>query len=629
MYELLTGSEPFAGETSGEMLTALLCDEPRPLSYFVAGLPARLQEIVSRALAKDLNLRYQTARDLGDNLKQLKSDLEFAARTGSRPEGDDDILMKLLGARATDAAPPTFDTRAESLAPPTDSRATRPFTAALPPRIRESSGRVLAMAALLLIFLLLGWQQFATRPGAGNEKINLVAVLPFVDENGDPQTGYLSESLTESVIDSLSQLPGLAVMASSTVAGYKDRGLDPRQAGQDLKAAAVVIGYLSQQGDQVMVRTELIRTRDGARLWGASYPVPPAGTLTLQRTITRELAGVLKLRLNGDEYLQIDKRHTQNSEAYKHYMTGNLLWKKRDRESIQKAIRFFQQAIDKDQDYALAHVGLADAYSTLGSYRLRPPEEVLPEARKAVEKALEIDPRLAEARASKGKILTDFDWNWTEAEREFRLAISLQPNYANAHHWYSTLLANLGRFDEAIAEVYRAQELDFLSPATNTQVGSILYRARRYDEAIAALRQTLDLEPDFLAARLYLSLCYLMQRRFDEALAECNRASAGAPDSPEVMAMFGLINGQAGRRDQARRYLDKLKEKSRSDFVPASCFSAVYAGLGEMDSVFEWLEKCFEERSPAIRGLKTDPIYDLVRPDARFDGLLQRAGFAQ
>jgi len=256
------------------------------------------------------------------------------------------------------------------------------------------------------------------------------------------------------------------------------------------------------------------------------------------------------------------------------------------------------------------------------------PGVALPMAREAAEQALSLDQSLAEAHASMGKILTDYDWNWDQAESEFHLAIKLKPNYANAHHWYSTLLAHLGRFDEAVSEANRALDLDYFSPVTGTQVGQVLYRARRYDQATAVLRKTLDLEPNFSTARYYLGLCYLMQGKNDDAIAEFQRARSIVPEGPGFIGALGRAYGQAGQRDQARRCLAELNEVANRRYMAPFNRANIHAGLGEFDQAFKWLEKGFDERDPSIRGLKTDPQYDILRSDPRFAALLRRAGLA-
>ncbi|HVF89258.1 MAG TPA: tetratricopeptide repeat protein, partial [Blastocatellia bacterium] len=321
--------------------------------------------------------------------------------------------------------------------------------------------------------------------------------------------------------------------------------------------------------------------------------------------------------------------YTADAEAYQLFLIGRYHWNKRSGEGIRKSIEFFRQAIDRDPEYALAYVGLTDAYATLGSYRLAPPREVLPLAEEAASRALQLDEHLAEAHASMGKLLTDYSWDWPRAEKEFQLAIELKPNYANTHQWYAMLLANMGRFDEAIGEANRALELDYFSPVTSTQLGNVLYRARQYDQAITVLRKTLDLEPNFLSARAYLGLCYLLRGSHDEALAEFRKGRDTAPNSPDFVTLLGYAYARTGQRDRALRYEKELKEMAGQTYVSPASFACLYAAMGEIDTAFKWMEWSFEERTPSIRGLKTDPLNDLLRTDPRYDSLLRRAGLGR
>jgi TolB-like protein/Flp pilus assembly protein TadD len=440
---------------------------------------------------------------------------------------------------------------------------------------------------------------------------------------------YLPDGITENLINSLTQLPSLRrVMSRSVAFTYKGREVDPRQAGQALQVRAVVTGRVQRLGDRLVINVELVDAATGAQLWGERYQRQFADLLTVQEEIAREIAEALRLRLSGDEQRQLARRYTQNNEAYQLYLEGRYHWNKRTGEGMRKSVESYKQAIEKDGDFALAYVGLADAYATLGSYHIMQPRDVLPLAREAAAKALSIDEGLAEAHASMGKILTDYYGDWAQAEREFQRAIDLKPNYPNSHHWYSNLLANLGRFDEAVGEANRALELDYFSPVTGTQVGNVLYQARRYDQAIAALRRTLGLEPNFAPAHYYLGLCYLMQERRDEAAAEFEKALAIAPNTPDFIALLGYTSAVAGRSDQARRRLEELNEVARRRYVPPLNYAAIHVGLGERDQAFKLLENCSEECAPWLRGLKTDPLFDGLRADPRFAGLMRRAGLA-
>ncbi len=617
MYELLTGRAPFEGKTTSDVLVALLSTEPRPLASYVSKLPEALQEIGARALAKPVEERYQTAREFGDDLKRLKEELEFAAKLKGRTGSPDDILRMTVGSATAAADQTTVVTR------PVVAPATSRLTVLRGLRLRYGKGLALAALALALIAAAPWRQWLAPRHAA----IDSVAVLPFTNVGADPQMEYLPDGITENLINSLTQLPSLRrVMSRSVVFTYKGREVDPRQVGQALQVRAIVTGRVQRLGERLVIHVELVDAATGAQLWGERYQRPFADLLTVQEEIAREIAEALRLRLSGDEQRQLAKRYTQNNEAYQLYLEGRYHWNKRTSEGMRKSVESYKQAIDKDSDFALAYVGLADAYATLGSYHVMQSRDVLPLAREAAAKALGIDEGLAEAHASMGKILTDYYGDWAQAEREFQRAIDLKPNYPNSHHWYSTLLARLGRFDEAVGEANRALELDYFSPVTGTQVGNVLYRARRYDQAIAALRKPLDLEPNFAPAHYYLGLCYLMQERRHEAAAEFEKALAIAPNVPDFIALLGYTNAVAGRRDQAQRRLEELNEVAKRRYVPPLSYATIYVGLGERDLAFKVLEKCDEECAPSLRGLKTDPLFDALRADPRFARLMRRAG---
>ncbi|MEP7336421.1 MAG: protein kinase [Acidobacteriota bacterium] len=636
MYELLTGHAPFEGETTADVLAALISGEPRPLTRYIAYLPTELQQITGRALSKTIAERYQTAREMGDDLKRLKEDLEFAARLHGHAGSKDDILAMTVGATISATEQTTFAThqiagQLEAAARPTlatrrvGTLATSGFDV-----LRGWLGHHRKAAALIVLALVVAaaaayWRQnFVPRGKA----IDSVAVMPFINVGSDPQMEYLPDGITESLISSLTKLSSLRVMSRGAVFSYKGRDVDPRQVGAAFKVQAIVTGRVQRQGDWLVIRVELADATSGAHLWGDLFQRPFADLLKMQEEIAREIADALRLRLSGSQQRQIAKRYTQSAEAYQLYFKGLYQWNKRSADGMRRSEEFFRQAIEKDPSFALAYVGLADAYSTLGSYHIRPPREVLPLARQSAEQALIIDPQLAEANASLGKIMTDYYWDWSRAESELRRALELNPNYANARRWYAVLLASLGRFDESVSEARRAVELD-LSPVASTELGNVLYRARRYDEAIAVLRQTLDLEPNFLSARAFLAICYSMQGRHEEALAESQKTLAAAPNFPDFVGLVGSVYGRAGQRDQALRYLRELLAMSKRVYVSPSPIVAIYTSIGETDAAIEWLEKCYVERAATMRVLKTDPSCDPLRRDARFDSLLRRVGFAQ
>src|SRR5262249_34613802 len=466
MYELLTGRAPFEGKTTSDVLVALLSTEPRRLASYVSKLPHALQEIGARALAKSVEERYQTAREVGDDLKRLKEDLEFAAKLKGRTGSPDDVLRMTVGSATAAADQTTVVTR------PVIAPATSRLTVLRGLRLRYGKGLALAALALALALIAAApWRQWLAPRHAA---VDSGAVVPFAHVGAGPQIEYLPDGMTANLLTRLTRMPSLRrVMSRSVVFTYKGREVDPRQVGQALQVRAVVTGRVQRLGDRLVIHVELVDAATGAQLWGERYQRPFADLLTVQEEIAREIAEALRLRLSGDEQRQLAKPYTQNNEAYQLYLEGRYHWNKRTSEGMRKSVESYKQAIEKDSDFALAYVGLADAYATLGSYHVMQFRDVLPLAREAAAKALSIDEGLAEAHASMGKILTDYYGDWAQAEREFQRAIDLKPNYPNSHHWYSTLLARLGRFDEAVGEANRALELDYFSPVTGTQVGNV------------------------------------------------------------------------------------------------------------------------------------------------------------
>jgi tetratricopeptide (TPR) repeat protein len=428
------------------------------------------------------------------------------------------------------------------------------------------------------------------------------------------------------LITRLSGLKNVTVRPLSAVRRYTALDQDPVAAGRELQVDAVLEGSIQKVGEKVRVTARLIRVADGRLIWTRQFDERLTDIFAVQDAIAQRVADELPAPLTGEERGELVRNYTSDPEAYLLYMEGRYQWGKRTGAGMGKARDSFQRAIERDPNYAMAYVGLADAYATLGSYHLLSPHEALPRAKDEARRALSIDPRLAEAHATMGKIQTDYYWDWEQAERDFQQAIKLRPKYANSHLWYSMLLATQGRFDEAVSEANRALELDYFSPVTRTQVGQVLYRARRYDDAIAALRKSLDLEPNFAAAHYFLGQCHLMKGNRDEAIVEFKRALNIAPNTPDFIAMIGYTHAVAGRRDQARRCLAELDEAAKSRYAPPFGYATIYAGLGESEMAFKWMDKGYEERDPRVRALSTDPLFDELRADPRFIALMRRAG---
>jgi eukaryotic-like serine/threonine-protein kinase len=621
LYEMITSRRPFAGETAADVVASLLGQEPAPIAEHSADAPAGLQAIVSRMLAKDCDQRYQTADEMRRALKRLQREVTPDDDYSTRQYSGLSLLARRFGGVGE-----SEDHKTTAAGNTTHGRVTSSISLLITRFMR--SPRPVVLTLLTLGVLIAGVALLRPRLTGSAVRVDSIAVLPFKPLVTDSREEALEMGLADTLITRLSNLKSVTVRPIGAVRRYTALDQDPVAAGRELQVQAVLEGSIQKVGDKIRVTARLVRVADGKLIWTRQFDEHWTDIFAVQDTISQRAASDLVAPLTGEERSELARNYTNDPAAYKLYLEGRYHWNKRTGEGMRKSIEYFRQAIELDNQYALAYVGMADAYATLGSYRIAQPKEVGPLARDAAERALNIDKRLPEAHASMGKILTDYDWDWTQAEKEFRLAIELKPNYAYAHHWYSTLLAHLGRYDEAVYEVNRALELDFLSPATTTQVGQVLYRARRYDEAMAILRKTLELEPGFVAARYYLGLCYVMQRKYDEANAEFQKAREVVPNSPDFIAIIGYTYAISGKRQEALRYQADLNELANHTFVLPYSQLLIPSALGEMDEVFRLLDKCFEERDPAIRGLKSDPLFDRVRSDPRFAVLLRRAGLA-
>ena len=465
-----------------------------------------------------------------------------------------------------------------------------------------------------------------TRRGRSRKAIDSLAILPLINEGGDPDTEYLSDGITESIINNLSQLPKLRVMARSTVFRYKGKDVDPQRVGQELGVRAAFTGRVLQRADQLIIKAELVHTDDGSHLWGEQYNRRLSDIFTIEEEISREISDKLRLKLSGAEKKQLTKRYTENTEAYQLYLKGRFYWNKRTPEGLKKGIEYFQQAIDSDRGYALAYAGLADSYNILVSYSALAPHEAFPKAKAAATRALELDGKLAEAHTSLAFVKFGYDWDWAAAERGFKQAIQLNPGYSFAHNFYAVLLAALGRFDEAFVRIQNAHELDPLSLPINTNLGWLLYLARRYDEAIQQYLRTIDLDDGFPLAHRRLAQTYEQTRRYSEADVEFQKAVVRSGDDIELLSARGHFYAIVGDIDKAHVVLMQLEAFAKARYVPAYLVARIYLGLGDTDRVFELLERAVEEKYGYLAYLEVEPMFDGIRADPRFEELVRRVG---
>lgn len=450
-----------------------------------------------------------------------------------------------------------------------------------------------------------------------SKSIDSIAVLPLANAANDPNTEYLSDGITEGIINRLSQLPKLKVMARSTVFRYKGREVDAQSVGRELRVRAVLTGFVKHIGDRLQINVELVDSVDGAQLWGETYNRPLADLMTLQEEMSGEIVEKLRLKLTGAEKKKLRKRSTENSAAYQLYLKGRYHWNKRTEDSLKRGIQFFREAIESDPSFASAYSGLADSFITLATNIPLPPQEAMPKAKAAAMKAIEIDEGLAEAWASLGAIRWWFDWDWSGAEEAYKRAIELNPNYATAHDGYAMLLSARGRFGDAIDQVNKAADLDPLSMIIAVHAGWPFYFARDFEGAARRFRKALELDERFIPAYGWLGMALGQQHRYDEAIDAFARALE-VDHVPILVAMLAHTHAIAGDRAQATQLLDSLKAESRRRYISPYDIAVVHAGLGEKDDALKQLQAALDEHSAWMVFLNVDPRLDALRGEARF-----------
>ena len=491
---------------------------------------------------------------------------------------------------------------------------------------RHKRGVVLALGALIATTIIIAYLAYShSRTAESKPGITSIAVLPFANDTGDPNADYLSDGISESLINSLSQVTGVKVIARSSAFKYKGKEAELQEVANELGVQAVLTGRVTERGENLSISVELVNASDKTQMWGEKYDRKMSDLLAIQREIAREIVEKLKLRVSGGEKGPA-KHYTESNEAYQLYLKGRFFWNKRTVDALKKSIEYFNQAIDKDPGFALAYAGLADSY-VVPANRL-PPREAMPKAKAAATRALELDDTLAEAHASLGRVLATYDWDWQGAEREYKRALELNPAYAVAHQWYGGYLGVMGRSDEAIAERKRAVELEPLSPIINFEWGLAFYYARDYDHAIEQFQKTLELDQNFPSAHNFLPAAYEQKGMYNEALAEFKKAIPLTGKSEWTLSKAGLghLYAVTGKKSEARTLLNELKQASKQEYIPGSSIAFIYAGLGEKDQAFLWLDKGYEQRSFQMQWINLDPRWDTLRSDPRFGDLMGRMG---
>ena len=623
LYEMVAGQPPFKGKTDSHTRVSIIDHEPIPLLQHVSNVPRQLERIVAKALAKDRHKRYQTITDFKLDLEQLRDEIHTSdsfelIRRDERPT-QADLLSSTPTAIRTDVA-----TVAERGAVSNNS------TADAKPGGKRSRWVAYGVLGLLAVLILVGAVFFLSASPA----INSVAILPFVNDSNDPNAEYLSDGLTESIINSLSQLPNLKVMSRNAAFRFKGSNLDPLEAGRNLNVGAVLTGRLVKLDDQLVIKTELIKVEDGSQLWGAEYKSSLADIFAVQDELSRKISQSLRLRLSGEDVEKLAKRYTKDAEAYQLYLKGRYFWNKRNEEGFRNGIEHFKRAEEKDPTFALAFSGLADSYALLCDIGAVKPVDEMPKAKAAAQKAVDADPTLAEAYTSRAFVRLAYDWDWLGAQSDFQQALKLNPQYPTAHQWYASYLMQMGKFSLAKAEIEEAHKLDPLSPIIASNTGLYSYYEHKYDDAIARYKVLLQSDPDFWVARHYLALAYVQKGMHSEAIAELRKLIKAPESGPlphrvieaesEASASLGFAYGMAGKQAEARAILDGLDALAKRRYVSPLYFAIVYAGLRDNDKAIEYLNKAFDARHPGLVLIRIEPMFDGLRSDQRFVDLIKR-----
>jgi eukaryotic-like serine/threonine-protein kinase len=614
VYEMLAGEPPYHGGSLRELLALHAVAAVPSVRLLRPDVQPHVDAALARALAKDPSDRFPTPEDFADALAN-------AARPERAPGGlaaRDGFWARVRSVFTP--APPAME-------PPPRPAAGKPRAAehAVGGPVAPMAPRAAAPQMVQSIPSPIGVPTPIMTTPPGRVAIDSLAVLPFASANEDPDSEYLSDGITESIMNKLAGLSGLRVVPRSVVFRYKGTQMDPSAVAREVKARAVVSGRIIHRGETLVIKAELVDAATESQLWGEQYNRTMSDIFLVQEEMAGEITRSLQVKLSGDEHRELAKRFTENPAAYQAYLRGRHHWNKRTVDGLRTALAHFQQAIDLDPSYALAYTGLADTYNILGYYNNQRPHDAYPKGRAAVLRALAIDPALAEAHASMGYVQVFYDLDWPGAERSFRRAIDLNPKYATAHHWYAWFLFAVERFDQALVELERAQELDPLSLIVNDHLGYALLLAGRTDEALAQLHKTRELDPTFPWTYWRLGNVLFEMKRYDEAI-ESFQTVAQLTEGGVGLGYVGHACAVAGRPAEAEAVLTRLAALGKRQYVSPLEYALVYAGLGRTDEALTALERAYADRVSDFARVKLLPWPDSVRADPRFSALTAKLG---
>ena len=542
LYEMLTGLPAFKSDNDGAVVYSILGEEPEPMTGLRTGIPMELERIVSKAMAKNLDDRYQYVEEMLDDLR-----------------------------------------------------------GGLSLKVRKDSGYRL-------------------------EKVESLAVMPFSNTSGKEEVDYLSEGLTESLITSLSQISNLKVISRTSVFHYEGQHIEIQKVARELKVNKLLLGWVNQRANNVSIGVELVEGSDSSQIWGEQYTRKFTNVVKIQEEVVKDISTKLKLKLTRKEKKHLSKQYKVDNEAYQLFLKGRYHWNKRTADNFKQSIYFYEQAIEKDPAYALAYSGLSDSYALIGIYGYLPAKDVWPKAKAAALKAMEIDPDMAEAHNALGAVESSYEWNWAKAEKTFQHSIALNPNYATAHQWYAGQLRILGKFDDSLREIRKAQGIDPLSLQISTDVGRLHYYVKEYDLAVQEYQKVLELDSNFFPAHLWLGLTLLEKRDFGLAIESLQTALTLSGKYAAVTATLGYAFGISGNRTEAEKIMKELKNRARNEYIQPTYFAWVHVSLNELDAAFKYFDKAFDERSWWLVYTKIWPFPEQMIRDARYTKLLKKIG---